>query len=321
MHSFISIDVGIKNLAYCLFVKNTSEETDSNTNSHAKATYKIQKWDSVNLTKYNATPETNMKCCHVDKHNVPCNKPAKFSKNTKCYCKIHSKKQTFLIPTAELKPSFINKQKIQALFELADKYNIQYQKPMKKADLISVMNEYIYNHCFEPVIVSNTNASKIDLITIGRNIQKIFDERFGSIIATLDGVIIENQVSPIANRMKCIQCIVMQYFIMKKPDIRIEFISASNKLKKSCSTIVEDSDKESENKESENKESENKESKEKTEYSERKKMGIQKCIELLNVVPSEAELWKPFFTSHAKKDDLADSYLQGIWYMEKHLCK
>jgi hypothetical protein len=36
------------------------------------------------------------------------------------------KKQDYQIPTSELKPSFINKQKIQKLIELDDKYEIYY---------------------------------------------------------------------------------------------------------------------------------------------------------------------------------------------------
>ena len=293
MNTILSIDVGIKNLAYCLFMK---KQIDTD------ATYKIDKWDIVNLMQQ----EPELTCCHVDKHNKSCNKLATFSKHSKCYCKTHSKKQTFLIPTPELKPSFINKQKIQTLTELADKYNIKYEKPIKKADLISLINDYIYTICFEPISMANSNASKIDLITIGRNIQYKFDELFENV--AIDKVIIENQVSPIANRMKCIQCIIMQYFIMKKKDISIEFISSANKLKNIDANI--DTTQQSH---SLNNEVIKEEKQKKTEYSERKKMGIQKCLELLNTDSS----WKNFFMSHSKKDDLADCYLQGIYFLHK----
>jgi hypothetical protein len=272
----LSIDVGIKNLAFCLL-----EKTESG------GSYKILKWDSINV----ADSQTHI-CCGVEK-NKPCNKPAKFFKNTCYYCSKHSKKQNFQVPTSELTSSFINKQKIQKLLELAEKYNVKYEKPIKKMELVNVLNEHIHATCFEPI--TTTNASKTDLITIGKNIKIKFNEIFQE--DNIDIVIIENQISPIANRMKTIQGMIAQYFIMKKTTQQIEFVSAVNKLK----TDSEDKDKEP---------------KEKTKYSDRKKMGIQKCLELLNNDGSYVS-WMDYFKTHAKKDDLADSFLQGLWYMKK----
>ena len=146
-----------------------------------------------------------------------------------------------------------------------------------------------------PLSTTTTNASKTDLITIGKNIKIKFNEIFQE--DEIDIVIIENQISPIANRMKTIQGMIAQYFIMKKTSQQIEFVSAVNKLK----TDSEDKDKEP---------------KEKTKYSDRKKMGIQKCLELLNNDGSYVS-WMDYFKTHAKKDDLADSFLQGLWYMKK----
>ena len=94
--------------------------------------------------------------------------------------------------------------------------------------------------------------------------------------------------------MKTIQGMIAQYFIMKKTTQQIEFVSAINKLKNDAT---------------------DKETKEKTKYSERKKMGIQKCLELLNNDGSYIS-WMDYFKTHSKKDDLADSFLQGLWYMK-----
>ena len=50
------------------------------------------------------------------------------------------------------------------------------------------------------------------------------------IFSDIDLILIENQISPIANRMNCITGDDNQYFIMK--DMKnIQFISAANKLK------------------------------------------------------------------------------------------
>ena len=111
----LSIDVGIKNLAFCLFDKSPTAEQ-----------FKVTKWDIINLSN-----EETFKCIFSEK-NIVCNKPAKFKKDDQCFCVKHSKKQQFNIPTAEQKPSFINKQKINKLYEIADNHGIKYDKKSKK---------------------------------------------------------------------------------------------------------------------------------------------------------------------------------------------
>ena len=216
----LSVDVGIKNLSFCLFelssVELSSVELES---KHLK----IIKWDNINLSE-----KTEHKCIEVDKNGL-CDKPAKFTKYGKCFCLKHSKKQPFLQPSAELKSSYINKQKLQKLMDIADKYKIKYENPIKKTNLIPLINEFITNKCFASI--EKTNASKVDLVTIGKNLQHKFDEIFCDHLSSIDIIIIENQIGPIANKMKTIQGMISQYFIMKNNNIQIEFISASNKLK------------------------------------------------------------------------------------------
>ena len=75
---------------------------------------------------------------------------------------------------------------------------------------------------------------------------------------------------------------------MKKTH-NIQFISASNKLKDYVSK--------------------------KTTYTERKKLSI---IETRKYITDEIYInkWIEIFEKHSKKDDLADSFLQGIYYLE-----
>ena len=268
----LSIDVGIKNLAFCLFEK--SDKSDY---------FNITKWDIVNLSE-----KVSFTCGFKCDKGLSCGKPAKFKKDNACFCLKHSKKLTHLhLPTSELKSTFINKQKIQKLFEIANNHNIQYTKPIKKDDLISLINDHIYNNFLQEI--SNTNASKIDIITIGRNIKDKFNVLFSD-ESSIDYVIIENQISPIANRMKTIQGMVVQYFIMSSICVNnIEFISASNKLK-DCNAS------------------------DKLKYSDRKKLGIAKCLEhITNSHQYNDKL--DYFNSHNKKDDLSDSFLQGLWFI------
>jgi hypothetical protein len=75
----------------------------------------------------------------------------------------------------------------------------------------------------------------------------------------------------------------------------IEFISASNKLKE---LDVKNKT----------------ETTSKTKYSDRKKLGIEKC---LNVLTNDFRFNEHinYFNQHKKKDDLSDSFLQGMWFL------
>jgi hypothetical protein len=270
----LSIDVGIKNLAFCLLCKSATND------------WSILKWDVVDLTQ----KEDIAKCGVIDKFKL-CNKPAKYTKDGQCFCLKHSKKQEYKVPTADLKPSFINKQKLQNLYEMADKYNIKYEKPIKKQDLVFLINEYVKKSCFEEV--GKTNASKLDLVTIGKNIQTKLDQILEEQLSSINIVAIENQISPIANRMKTVQGMIAQYFIMRNNNIEIEFVSAANKLKTEKKDV-------------------------KATYTERKKLGIKKAQEFLES-DFKNPTWSDHFSNHLKKDDLADSFLQGVWFIREKL--
>jgi hypothetical protein len=277
----LSIDVGIKNLALCLLCKPATSQSDI-------TSWGIQKWDVVDLTQ----KEDPAKCGEIVKFKI-CNKPAKFIKNCKYFCLKHSKKQEYKIPTSDLKPAFINKQKLQTLYEMADNYKIKYEKPIKKQDLVFLLNEYAQKSCFE--VIGNINASKIDLVTIGKNIQSKLDIILEEHLSSINMVIIENQISPIANRMKTIQGMIAQYFIMSNHHIEIEFVSAANKLKDEKKEI-------------------------KSSYQERKKLGVQKCLELIQTEYNNPN-WIDIFKTHSKKDDLADAFLQGSWFIKEKIDK
>jgi hypothetical protein len=267
----LSIDVGIKNLAYCLFDKSPTAQQ-----------FKITKWDIINISE-----QEDVAICGFIEKNDSCNKPAKFKKDDQCYCLKHSKKQTLQIPSAEQKPAFINKQKIQKLYEIADSHNIKHESKIKKANLVTLINDYISNNYFQTI--ESKNASEVDLFNIGLNIKTKFNKLFEN-EGTIDYVIIENQISPIATRMKTIQGMIVQYFIMSNLKVdHIEFISASNKLK-DCDL------------------------KDKTNYSDRKKLGIAKCLGMITTDFRFNE-HIDYFNKHKKKDDLSDSFLQGIWFL------
>jgi hypothetical protein len=266
----LSIDVGIKNLSFCLL-------------NYENGITNIDKWDIIDISK----SETFL--CQAKEKNKYCEKEAKFTHSLNYFCLKHAKKQNFQLPSSELKIQSLKKQKIQTLRELAKKHKIDIPSGYKKEEIIVIIDDYYKTNFFQSI--EKTNASKIDLITIGNNIKSKFNEIFNE-IEFIDHVIIENQISPIANRMKTIQGMIVQYFIMSPIFVdNIEFISACNKLKE-CNI------------------------KTKTKYSERKKIGIQKCLEILqsNHIHSV-----DFFSAHKKKDDLSDCFLQGRWFIKEKI--
>lgn len=140
-------------------------------------------------------------------------------------------------------------------------------------------------------------AHDLDLITYGRNLMKHLDILLSGIDGTIDMMIVENQISTLASRMKTLQGMITQYFIMK--DVaRIEFISASCKLKLFTDSSLDISS-----------------FVDATTYSDRKKSGISICRSLGGGANHKTPYatWMPMFEKHKKKDDLADCFLQGLW--------
>ena len=191
---------------------------------------------------------------------------------------------------------------------LADKYSIDHDTKIKKKELLQEVLDFFKNKCFDPVV--SINASDVDLITVGRSLKNMFNQLFTDGVR-IEKVIIENQISPIANRMKTLQGMISQYFIMRNDDIHIEFVSASNKLKDldifsggGIDTEIEDGKQEKSN--------------EVTTYNQRKKMGIEKCSQLIK--DNNYTEWYQFFLNNKKKDDLSDAFLQGIWFIHHNKC-
>ena len=290
MH-IISIDVGIKNLSYCLF--NVENETNN---------ISILKWGIVNLVdgdsfkcgaidppkKKNASTLNNENKDATENIICPCGKPAKYVLKQKYYCLQHIKKLHLLVPIDLESKKIKCLDSIPDLQSLCGKYNIDYSFIGNKKEF----HKKIIDFCEDQFAtdIPKTKSASVNLVTIGRNIQDRFDILLGDHIYTLDKVIIENQIGPLAIKMKTIQGMLAQYFIMKNNNISIDFISSTNKLKDFIG-------------------------KEKLDYNKRKKLGINVCLDFVTT-DERFIAWLDVFKSHPKKDDLADAFLQGMWFIK-----
>lgn len=298
-----SFDIGIKNMAFCIF--------------DISSAISIQHWNVLNLME-TETPTQVCNCLKILKTKglapKPCSKVAKYQKEGKYYCDTHAKDdKTYLIPTKQRIPSYLQKQKIEDLIKIGNSHMLFIEGvPKTKKETLETINRFYEKTCFENIVVKKSkSAGETDLIHIGKTM-KILLNRIDN-IENITHVVIENQISPLANRMKTIQGMLAQYFIMKNSDTEIDFVSSSHKLnqfkdisppnKKNAVAAIDSS-------------MNNTESSSKI-YREHKKGGVEYTRQLISANPCLYKD-KEAFEESKKKDDLADSFLQGIWYLKQH---
>jgi hypothetical protein len=109
--------------------------------------------------------------------------------------------------------------------------------------------------------------------------------------------------------MKTIQGMLAQYFIMihEHSDIYIEFISSANKLK---GFVLPEEPAQQPEEPAQQPE----EQKTTTNYKKNKKNGIFICSQIIQQ-NEILQSWSSILNT-PKKDDLADCFLQGIWYLQ-----
>ena len=368
----LSIDVGIKNLAFCLL-----RVPDSNNNLHLppqtnpqSSKFEILLWDVVGISQSEEEEAASLQrsnshplCCHYAK--TQCKSKAAFfyyshpqSDNDDSEpvftCKRHSQsssagsKQVISMTLPQI-AKLLKSGSNDRVLEFCDSFyshNIEGEckddpnPKMKriKSELIEQASHLLKTQCLfsyehahanrvsdttelltagyirKKITASKTRekgsstADNVSLISVGHNLMIKFDNLFyygNEGLYRPDKVVIENQISPIATRMKTVQGMVTQYFLMRGvPKTSISYISATNKLK-AWSAINADAEIDT--------------------YDDRKKTGIA-CVRTMlspmmplgNNLPitgmSDADIqrWKMAFESHKKKDDMADSLLQGI---------
>ena len=377
----LSIDVGIKNLAFCLFrVPDTDSSNSKQINQSSQ--FEILIWDVVGISQSEEQEvasfqraESHPLCCHHHaKTNTQCKLKAVYfyyshlNDEPIFTCKRHAQpsstgakfKQVIDMTPPQIAKllksgsndrllGFCDSFKTHSAGECEEdeKCNPEPSDPKPKhikTELIerathllktSCLFQYEHSHTYcvsnttelltTGYIIKKLTASKttekdisaadtVSLISVGYNLMQKFDKLFYSENSdgqcyNPDRVVIENQISPIATRMKTVQGMVTQYFLMRGVSkTNISYISATNKLK-AWSAINAGAEIDT--------------------YDNRKKTGIACVRTILSPAPStlnvttgtdsgigmsDADIlrWRTAFESHKKKDDMADSLLQGI---------
>ena len=180
-------------------------------------------------------------------------------------------------------------------------------------------------------------ASTVSLVFVGHSLMKQFDELFyNASTHQVDAVVIENQISPIANRMKTVQGMITQYFLMRGVDKEhIIYFSSVQKLKVAPYHFIFHDTSEKNLGDDDADEVDDIQT-----YDDRKKAGVAcvrkilagssttasttgsspftiKSNECTHSIAKLCSCWLHRFESHKKKDDMADSFLQGLSYIVK----
>jgi hypothetical protein len=271
----VSIDVGIKNLAYCIIEKSAEE-----------IPYIIHEWDIINILG-------DESCSYCDNENIKIT--CKFMDKKINFCKEHKNNHKKLLLDWDKIKENINECVDNSCLVCNKKskwlLNNNYYCTIHKNSIIKKNDKELVATKFKAKKVKSINADdlKLLLIQILDNNKQLLD---------VDHVCIENQPSFKNPKMKGISDTIYTWFLIRgkidKNITGIHFISPSNKLK--IPKYEEEINKEIN-------ESKNK-------YKTTKELSIKHCYRMLK---DNQEYTKKLDDSK-KIDDLCDTWLQGIYF-------
>lgn len=292
----LSFDVGVIHLSYCLMTKKLFKQKDGS----MKLDWHIIQWNNIDLSK-----RDEMKC--------ECGKKASLSNIVnnimKYYCKVHAKKINTEIKEFEEYFKTIPNSTTKC------NHNVKDKECGKKALYNFDSNDTLCNVHAKALYKIMGNSCKMKKFKIKDSNKLNFDDVKYDLLMVLeklkellvaDIVVIENQPSFKNPRMKSIATTIYDYYLIRgvidknvtgSNITQVKFMAPSNKLK-----LADDKD----SKELVKAKSDN----DTKAYKLTKSLGIKYCSDMICHLPT----WSEHFDSFKKKDDMADSFLQGAYY-------
>ena len=301
----LSFDVGIRNLAGCIIEWNESLELKSN--------LKIHYWDIINVVDNKKSTEIPHICVSTDCKLKP-KSYIDFNKIKYCFCTKHLKDSQNLTnhvfePYLEQNFTEINQTESNICNECGTsttKKKILYTNSILQTTLCNKHYKQLLNKVAtsKKKIISFSKSKVKDMTTNDLKLQliKCLDARKDILLKNVDMVLIENQPTFKNPTMKSVSDTIYTWFMIRgiidaeangSTIKEVKFISPSNKLKEfNTETIDEAVDNQK--------------------YKITKQLAIENTKTILASYCLDASISR--ILSFDKKDDLADSFLQG-WYV------
>lgn len=297
MSRILSIDVGKRNLAIC--------ELDI----HSRA---ILSWRNLDLLLLEQE--------EVEEKKKECDECAKTASHVRLKdgaqrCSFHLKSEPSTSNKAmkDLSPLSVLSYSKSELTACATKYSLE-AKGLKKPELVELLLRYVHDFCFCPkgqgskvrVALNRCSASSPDVsetIRLAYSIRDTLGHFYSRNSAEFVYIVIENQLGQTATKNRETQLLLTQSFAHIAPTADIRYVSAVNKLR--------------------GRGKKEKEEEEECESASSKKRKRKLCaIEECSLELESDEKYEPFrtmFANSKKKDDLSDSFLQGLWFLENKM--
>ena len=287
----LSFDVGVIHLAYCLLTKKEFTKEDGT---------KYIDWSIIDWNNIDLTDREQQKC--------ECGLSASVTLKNKYYCKKHAKKVDINI---EIFEEYFNKNETHKKNNCC--YEINTKLCGKKSLYCHNLEKYYCTAHAKQLYKKYGDDNKVKQFKTKDSKTLNFDDIKYKLYIELDKkkellnanhVVIENQPSFKNPRMKSIACSIYDYYLIRgiidknitgSKIQSVKFMAPSNKLK-----LADEGDTKELIKVKNDSKS----------YKLTKALGIKYCLELTKHLKD----WTTYFNSYKKKDDLADAFLQGIYF-------
>jgi len=218
LQNIISFDVGTRNPVFC--------------EVSLYPTFSIQKWELINICK---EIKSTIPCDFMQKNKKKCKSLACCHTPTDpptYYCKKHKKNQQqwFVEHPKEHSKSNLTKKNIEELQTIYTKLYLQTNKnetieTLKKGKCIDAIITLYQQNTLIPIINKKENADLIPILEIAKRLTEQLKQIKFAENAT---VLIENQIT---DKMKMVQALLMEYFLLQYPNANVICYSPTHKLK------------------------------------------------------------------------------------------